>query len=105
MLSPSEMRLSISSLFGLLLLSGCSLPAAETTTNAVSKVAITNLLSHMKEYWGKRVEATGYYKSGFELSALYQNQDDAGSFRNAKGLWIQPFVKPGHEKQVKFVKE
>jgi hypothetical protein len=77
----------------------------KTKTNTVPRVAISNLLTHMKDYRGKRVEVTGYYKSGFELSALYQNQDDARSLRDAQALWIMPFMKPDHEKQVKFVKE
>ena len=98
-------RVSPFLVFGWLLLAACSLPAAETNTNTVPKVAITNLLTHMKDYRGKRVEVKGYYKSGFELSALYQNQEDAKSFRDARALWIMPFVKPGHEKKVKFVKE
>ena len=87
------------------LLSISPLLAADNTTNAVPKVAITNLLTHMKEYRGKRVEVTGYFRSGPELLALYQNLDDAKSFRNAEALWIGPFVKPGHEKTVNFVKE
>lgn len=82
-----------------------SLLAADKTMNAVPKVAITNLLAHMKEYRGKRVEVTGFYKSGFELSALYENQEDAKQFRDERALWIMPLVKPGHETQVKFVKE
>ena len=81
------------------------LPAADGTTNAVPKVAITNLLAHMKDYQGKRVEVTGYYKSGIELSALYQHQEDANHFQDTKALWIMPFAKPGHEKQIKTVKE
>ena len=98
-------RISLFPVFVCLLFSACWLPAAETKTNAVPEVAITNLLTHMKDYRGQRVEVTGYYKSGRELSALYQNEDDAKNFRDKQALCILPFVKSGHEKQVKFVKE
>jgi len=98
-------RLSPLLLLPLILVFGLSVRAAESTTNAIPKVAITNLLAHMKEYRGKRVEVVGHYRSAFELSALYQSQDDAKSFRNERALWIMPFVKPGHEKSVRFVKE
>jgi hypothetical protein len=60
-----------------------SLLAADKATNAVPKVAITNLLAHMKEFRGKRVEVTGYYTSGVEWMALYQNQEDAEHVRKA----------------------
>jgi hypothetical protein len=79
--------------------------AATITANSVPKVTITNLLAHRKEFRGKRVEVTGYYQSGPELWSLYPSQADAKSFRNTGALWIMPFVKKGHEKNVKFVKE
>jgi hypothetical protein len=70
------------------------------------RVTITNLLAHMKDYRGKRVEVTGYYRSNMELSALFQNQEDAKNFRFTNSLWIEPMlIKPGHEKKVRFVKE
>src|SRR2546426_8265170 len=51
--------------------------AAESVTNLVPRVAITNLLANKKAYQGKRVEVAGYYKSAFELSAIYHTQADA----------------------------
>jgi hypothetical protein len=81
------------------------LPAAETPTNTVIKVAITNLLSDMKHYYLMRVEVTGYYRSSFELSALYQSHEDAKALRDERALYIKPFVKPGFEGKVRFIKE
>lgn len=81
------------------MLCGCASP------KEARKTTIGDLLAHKKEYRGKRVEVTGYYRSAFELSALYQTQDDAKSYRNERALWIMPFPKPGCEERLKFVRE
>jgi hypothetical protein len=85
-----------------LLVATYSSVAADSVTNAAPKVALANLLSHMKDYAGKRVEVTGYYRVGFEMSALYQSQEDAASFQDSKALWIHLFkIKRGQERNVK----
>ena len=72
---------------------------------AVPMVTIADLLAHMKNYRGKRVEVAGYYKSSSEVSSLYQNQEDADALRDERALHIMPFVRSGYEKRVKFVKQ
>jgi hypothetical protein len=83
----------------LLILSGCALP------KEAHKTTIADLLAHKKEYRGKRVEVTGFYLSGPELSALYQTEDDAQNYRSERALWIMPFARRGYEGRLKPVRE
>jgi hypothetical protein len=67
-------------------------------------VTITNLLNYPQSYDGIRIQITGYLKPARELSALYQNQEDASQSRDDK-VWISPVARPGHEKKVQSIKE
>jgi hypothetical protein len=88
-----------------LLLSATSLTAADAVTNAVPKVAVTNLLAHGKEYNGKKVEVTGYYRRGFELSAMWDKQEDAKKLHIPMSIWVGRSVKQGYESKIKLIKE
>lgn len=87
------------------MLSSLPLSGGDAITNGAPKVAITNLLAHMKDYYGKRIEVTGYYKSGPELLSIYQNKEEADAYRNTQALYIMPFVKKSYEERVKFIKQ
>lgn len=77
------------------------------------KVSISQLLKHRREYFGKRVEVRGYYRSYIEYSGLYERKEDVdrivenpampGAIND--GLWIMPFGKPGFEANLHFGKE
>jgi hypothetical protein len=82
-----------------------SLFAAEHSTNTVPTVAITNLLASRKMFSGKRIEVRGYYKSGFESSALYTSREDAENECIERSLWIDPVPKRGRHKRIRFIKE
>lgn len=70
--------------------------------------------SCQENYFGKRVEVTGYYMAGFEYSGLYETKQDSEGFRVSSkrfggrthnGLWIMPFAKPGYEDRIRPIKE
>ena len=98
--SLDHMRHALTTLaVSLLMLCGCASP------KEARKTTIEDLLAHKNEYRGRRVEVTGFYRSAFELSALYQTQEDAQSYRDESALWVMPFSKPGCEGRLKFVRE
>jgi hypothetical protein len=65
---------------------------------------ITNLLNHPQSYDGLRVKVEGYLKAGRELSAFYQNLEDASQSSDDK-VWIAPTIRAGHENDVQSIKE
>ena len=73
-------------------------------TNAVSKVSITELLRSKKEWKGKKVEIYGFFVSGVEVRALYENEAESNGTNDHKGLWIdfptQAAIKTGKVKWV-----
>lgn len=79
----------------------------------VEKVSISDLLTHRRKYFGKRVEVSGHYISGFEHSGLYETKEDSQRYveysksfgPTFNGLHISPFAKPGYESRVRPIKE
>jgi hypothetical protein len=81
---------------GILIASILSCGARET--NSTPKVTIAELLKN-KELWkGKRIEVSGFYVTGFEISALYENEHDAKSVRDEKGLWVDYYDEVASDK-------
>ncbi len=97
----------------ILVIIGCRTSAPRVDSAAVATVPISELLTHPRQFKGKRIAVVGYYCSGFELSALYENPEDRTKFvedwpdvaKPFRGLWISGYVRPGCEHDVHFVEE
>ena len=51
-------------------------------------VSVINLIANPKTYDGKIVLVSGYYRSGWELSALFVNKDYALLNDGPNGVWV-----------------
>lgn len=95
-------NISILLLFALLLSAFDPLLAQHDNVDGVPKLTVSQLLANKNEYYGKRVSIVGFYRSGFERSALYETDDDADNFRDNGALWVMTFkIKPGYEPQIR----
>lgn len=53
------------------------------------RVSLIRLLARVEEYDGKKVLTSGYYRIGFEESALYVCKDLARRHSILDGLWVE----------------
>lgn len=53
------------------------------------RVSIVALIASPERYEGQAVVVTGFYKTGFEHSALYLHQDDGEHAIRANGFWLE----------------
>jgi hypothetical protein len=56
------------------------------------RISIAALVANPERFEGKPVFVIGYYRSGFEHSAVYLHQEDAAHSITANGLWLQADV-------------
>lgn len=94
---------------GVLVAGGCSASESATGSNAKplpapgveacsrpvlnsQRVTIAELISNPRRFEGSAVRVDGYYRWGFEHSAVYTNKEDAEHHRTEKGIWVQADV-------------
>ncbi|TKR30546.1 hypothetical protein FCE95_10545 [Luteimonas gilva] len=68
------------------------LPWAKVCATAVEDpedISLIALLANPEKYEGKAVRVIGYYRSGFEQSALYLNKSDYENDVWGNGIWIE----------------
>jgi len=58
-------------------------------------VSIVSLIADPGRYEGKAVVVTGFYKTGFEVSAIYLHEDDARHSIRPNGFWVDGRI-PDH---------